>query len=180
TDGRHPPLAPPEEGNRPQLPSLEGPGEGAVSFGFPAAVEGARLLLREYGITITGKEALVIGRGRMLAEPFLAMLLAEGARGGRVEPDVPDLPARVARADIVVAAVGRAGFVRGNWLKPGAAVIDAGLNAGPAGPVGDVDAETVRERAGHLTPVPGGIGTITLAVLIERTLAAAQRQLGGG
>lgn len=143
---------------------------------WPCAVEGARLLLREYAISPAGKAAVVIGCGAMLAEPFEEMLRAEGAIVRRCKADAPDLSLRLASADIVVAAVGRPRFVNGDWLKAGAVVIDTGLNPGPDGPVGDVDADSARQRAGYLTPVPGGIGTITLAVLIERTIAAAIQQ----
>jgi methylenetetrahydrofolate dehydrogenase (NADP+)/methenyltetrahydrofolate cyclohydrolase len=136
---------------------------------------GIMRLMRAYDVAIEGLDAVVIGRSPILGKPMAAMLLEANAtvtichsRSRRID-DV------VRRADIVVAAVGRARFVKGDWIKDGAVVIDAGYNEGN---VGDVDFDAAVERARLITPVPGGVGPMTIATLIDQTADAALRQHG--
>ncbi len=136
---------------------------------------GIMRLMRAYDVAIEGLDAVVIGRSPILGKPMAAMLLEANAtvtichsRSRRID-DV------VRRADIFVAAVGRARFVKGDWIKDGAVVIDAGYNEGN---VGDVDFDAAVERARLITPVPGGVGPMTIATLIDQTADAALRQHG--
>lgn len=129
-------------------------------------------LLDHHGIGLAGRHAVVIGRSPILGMPVGMLLLARDATVSYCHSKTVDLPAVVATADIVVAAVGRPRFVQGAWLKPGAVVVDAGYNAGM---IGDVDHASAVERAGAITPVPGGVGPMTIAVLVEQTVAAAFR-----
>ena len=153
---------------------------GGVSFGLPGVgygsctPEGIVRLLDAYHVELSGRRAVVIGRSPILGKPMAMMLLARDATVTICHSRTRDLGAIVAEADVVVAAVGKARFVQGAWIKPGAVVIDAGYNAGN---VGDVDFEPAAERASLITPVPGGVGPLTLAVLIDHTATAAARQL---
>jgi methylenetetrahydrofolate dehydrogenase (NADP+)/methenyltetrahydrofolate cyclohydrolase len=143
--------------------------------GFASATPGAIMrLLAAYDVTISGKHAVVIGRSPILGKPAGMLLLAADATVTYCHSRTRDLPQIVATADILVAAVGRPGFVRGDWIKPGAVVMDAGYNPGN---VGDVAQAEAMQRAGLLTPVPGGIGPMTIAVLLEQTVDAATAQL---
>lgn len=140
---------------------------------LPCAIEGGRLLLQAYHVSIAGQPAIVVGNQPGLAEPLVRMLRAAGAIVSRCDADEPNLVDRIAAAQIVATAIGRAQFVRGEWLQPGAVVIDTGLNAAGDQVVGDVDLPSAVLRAGYLTPVPGGLGTMTMAVLVQRTVTAA-------
>ena len=135
---------------------------------------GIMRLLDEYGVDPVGKHAVVIGRSPILGKPIGMLLLARDATVTYCHSHTNDLPAIVRTADIVVAAVGRPRFVRGNWIKPGAVVIDAGYNEGN---IGDVDFSGAASVAGLITPVPGGVGPTTIAVLIEQTILAAEMAL---
>jgi methylenetetrahydrofolate dehydrogenase (NADP+)/methenyltetrahydrofolate cyclohydrolase len=154
---------------------------GGVAFGLPGVgygsctPEGIVRLLDAYQVELSGRRAVVIGRSPILGKPMAMMLLARDATVTICHSRTRDLGAVVAEADVVVAAVGKARFVQGGWIKPGAVVIDAGYNAGH---IGDVDFEPAAERASLITPVPGGVGPLTLAVLIDHTATAAARQLG--
>ncbi|PYM91121.1 MAG: bifunctional 5,10-methylene-tetrahydrofolate dehydrogenase/5,10-methylene-tetrahydrofolate cyclohydrolase [Candidatus Rokuibacteriota bacterium] len=154
---------------------------GGVSFGLPGVgygsctPEGIVRLLEAYHVELSGRRAVVIGRSPILGKPMAMMLLARDATVTICHSRTRDLGAIVAEADVVVAAVGKARFIQGAWIKPGAVVIDAGYNAGN---IGDVDFEPAAERASLITPVPGGVGPLTLAVLIDHTATAAARQLG--
>ena len=154
---------------------------GGVAFGLPGVgygsctPEGIVRLLDAYQVELSGRRAVVIGRSPILGKPMAMMLLARDATVTICHSRTRDLGAIVAEADVVVAAVGKARFVQGGWIKPGAVVIDAGYNAGN---VGDVDFGPAAERASLITPVPGGVGPLTLAVLIDHTATAASRQLG--
>jgi methylenetetrahydrofolate dehydrogenase (NADP+)/methenyltetrahydrofolate cyclohydrolase len=154
---------------------------GGVSFGLPGVgygsctPEGIVRLLDAYQVELSGRRAVVIGRSPILGKPMAMMLLARDATVTICHSRTRDLGAIVAEADVVVAAVGKARFVQGAWIKPGAVVVDAGYNAGN---IGDVDFEPAAERASLITPVPGGVGPLTLAVLIDHTATAAARQLG--
>jgi methylenetetrahydrofolate dehydrogenase (NADP+)/methenyltetrahydrofolate cyclohydrolase len=143
--------------------------------GFASATPGAIMrLLAAYDVEIDGQHAVVIGRSPILGKPVGMLLLAANATVTYCHSRTRDLPAIVATADIVVAAVGRPEFVRGAWIKPGAVVVDAGYNPGN---VGDVAQSEAVDRASLLTPVPGGVGPMTIAVLLEQTVDAATAQL---
>ncbi len=138
-------------------------------------------LLSAWGVDPFGKVALVIGRSNIVGKPVAQLLLQANATVVITHRHTADLPTLVRQADIVVVAVGKPGFVRGDWIKPGAAVIDVGINriddaavASGSRIVGDVCAEEVAVRAGYLTPVPGGVGPLTIACLLENTLIAAE------
>jgi methylenetetrahydrofolate dehydrogenase (NADP+)/methenyltetrahydrofolate cyclohydrolase len=140
--------------------------------GFSSATPGGIMrLLDAYDVALEGRHAVVIGRSAILGLPVGMLLLARNATVTYCHSRTVDLAAEVARADLVVAAVGRAELVRGDWVRPGAVVVDAGYNAGN---VGDVDQEGARQRASLLTPVPGGVGPMTIAVLLAQTLDAAE------
>lgn len=142
---------------------------------WPCVVEAAHIVLREYAAPVAGRSALVIGSDELVASPLALLLASLGARVGRADADDLDLRFRVATADLVATAIGRPEFIKTDWLKPGAVVIDTGLNPGPSGPVGDVEA-SAGLRAAYLTPVPGGLGKLTLALLVERTIMSARRR----
>ena len=140
------------------------------SGGFTSATPGGILrLLTEYGVDPAGLDAVVVGQGPILGRPMSALLAAKGATVTSCHILTKDVRSHVERADLVVAAVGRAGMIRGDWIKPGAVVIDAGYSDGGKG---DVDFEGARERAGLLTPVPGGVGPMTIATLLDQTVDA--------
>ncbi len=136
---------------------------------------GIMRLLAAYDVALEGLDALVIGRSPILGKPMAAMLLEANATVTIAHSRTRDLPALVGRADLVVAAVGRAEFVRGEWIRDGAIVVDAGYNEGN---VGDVEYEAAHARARLITPVPGGVGPMTIATLIDQTADAACRQHG--
>ena len=135
------------------------------------------LLKREHG-NLTGLDAVVIGRSNIVGKPMAMLLLGESATVTIAHSRTRDLPALVRRADIVVAAVGRPEMVRGDWIKPGATVIDVGINRVEGRLVGDVAFAEAAEVAGAITPVPGGVGPMTIAMLLRNTLVAAHRRAG--
>jgi methylenetetrahydrofolate dehydrogenase (NADP+)/methenyltetrahydrofolate cyclohydrolase len=144
---------------------------------------GTMLLLKEYVGDISGKEALVIGRSLLFGKPAAQLLLAANATVTMAHSRSKDLPALARRADILVAAIGKPEFVKADWIKPGATVIDVGINRVSAGEgktkiVGDVDFEAAKEVAGAITPVPGGVGAMTIICLMHNTLIAACAQNG--
>lgn len=140
----------------------------------PCTPLGVMKLLEAYGIDPAGKRAVVIGRSGIVGKPMALLLLAADATVTVCHSRTRDLAAITREADILVAAVGRPGFVTADMVKPGAAVIDVGINRTQAGLAGDVDAEGVGEVAGYLTPVPGGVGQMTIAMLLHNTLQAAR------
>ncbi|MBD2844361.1 bifunctional 5,10-methylene-tetrahydrofolate dehydrogenase/5,10-methylene-tetrahydrofolate cyclohydrolase [Paenibacillus sp. IB182496] len=153
-------------------------GFGQTAFGFarypsctPAAI---MALLEHYRIDLRGRHAVVIGRSPILGKPAAMLLLERNATVTVCHSHTSELERHVGMADIVVAAVGRPRFVQGSWIKPGAAVLDAGYNPGN---VGDVDYAACAARAGAITPVPGGVGPVTIAKLLEHTVAAAEAQV---
>ncbi|MFE0524676.1 bifunctional 5,10-methylenetetrahydrofolate dehydrogenase/5,10-methenyltetrahydrofolate cyclohydrolase [Streptomyces sp. NPDC058954] len=150
-----------------------------MSFGLPGFVSctpgGIMRLLDEYDVDPAGKRAVVVGRSAILGKPVGMLLLARDATVTYCHSRTRELSAVVREADIVVAAVGRPRLIRGEDVKPGAVVVDAGYNAGN---VGDVDFDSAAERASLITPVPGGVGPMTIATLLEQTVDAAARQLG--
>ncbi|MET9014291.1 bifunctional 5,10-methylenetetrahydrofolate dehydrogenase/5,10-methenyltetrahydrofolate cyclohydrolase [Streptomyces olivaceoviridis] len=151
----------------------------AMSFGLPGFVSatpgGILRLLDEYGVDPAGKRAVVVGRSAILGKPVGMLLLARDATVTYCHSRTRELSAVVREADIVVAAVGRPRLISGQDIKPGAVVVDAGYNPGN---VGDVDFDSAVERASLITPVPGGVGPMTIATLLEQTVTAAARQLG--
>jgi len=150
-------------------------------FLVPATPSGVMVMLDEYGIGLKGAEAVVIGRSEIVGKPMAALLLAQHATVTICHSRTVDLASHTRRADVLVAAVGRAGIVTPDMVKPGATVIDVGVNRTEEGRlVGDVD-PAVFEVAGHMTPVPGGVGPMTIAMLLRNTLTAAQaRKPPGG
>lgn len=143
----------------------------------PCTPLGCVMLLRDLHPTLSGMEAVVIGRSNIVGKPMAALLLKESCTVTTVHSRTRDVAAHVRRADIVVAAVGIPGFVQPDWVKPGATVIDVGINRTDDGLVGDVDPRA-GEVAGAITPVPGGVGPMTIAVLMRNTLIAAGRRAG--
>lgn len=157
---------------------------GALSTGAeslePCTPQGCLILLRETLGDLAGRRAVVVGRSNIVGKPVAQLLLREHCTVTVAHSKTRDLAAECRRADIVVAAVGRARMVRAEWIQPGATVIDVGINRiveadGAERLVGDVDFEAVREVAGAITPVPGGVGPMTIACLLRNTLLAAQR-----
>jgi methylenetetrahydrofolate dehydrogenase (NADP+)/methenyltetrahydrofolate cyclohydrolase len=160
---------------------------GRLATGLPALVActpfGCLHLLRTELGSLAGMEAVVIGRSNIVGKPMAQLLIAESATVTIAHSKTRDLPAVVRRADIVVAAAGRAEMVRGDWIKPGATVIDVGINRLPTEDgkgrlVGDVAYDEAAEVAGAITPVPGGVGPMTIAMLMRNTLVAAHRRAG--
>ena len=141
----------------------------------PCTPLGVMELLKAYDIPIAGKHAVVIGRSNIVGKPMAMLLLAANATVTICHSRTQNLKELTRQADILVAAVGRAGFVTADMVKPGAAVIDVGINRVDGQIVGDVDYAAVSEVAGCITPVPGGVGQMTIALLLANTLDAAQR-----
>lgn len=140
----------------------------------PCTPQGCMRLLKEAGCDPSGKRAVVIGRSNIVGKPMAHLLLAANATVTIAHSRTRDLPALCREADILVAAVGRADFVRGDWVKEGAVVIDVGINRNAEGKLtGDVAYAEAKERASFITPVPGGVGPMTIACLLENTLKAA-------
>lgn len=144
----------------------------------PCTPLGCLLLLQDQIGDLSGMDAIVIGRSILVGKPMAALLTAANCTVTLAHSRTRDLAHHVARADIVVAAVGRAGFVKGEWLKPGATVIDVGINRVDGALVGDVEFDSAASVAGAITPVPGGVGPMTIACLLRNTLTAAHRRAG--
>jgi methylenetetrahydrofolate dehydrogenase (NADP+)/methenyltetrahydrofolate cyclohydrolase len=129
---------------------------------------------------VRGKNAVILGQSNIVGRPMALELLMKAATITVCHSQTRDLERHVAEAEILVAAVGKAGFVPGRWVRPGAVVIDVGINRLPDGRlVGDVQFEEAAERAGYITPVPGGVGPMTIAALMKNTLESATRRLVG-
>jgi methylenetetrahydrofolate dehydrogenase (NADP+)/methenyltetrahydrofolate cyclohydrolase len=146
----------------------------------PSTAEAVVELLKFYDIPLRGARALVIGRSTVIGRPAAYLLLKEDATVTIAHKQTTDLERFTREAEIVVVGVGKAGFLRGDMLSPGATVIDAGINLGPAGLVGDVDTASVGVVAGALSPVPGGLGTVTTALLLRNVVTATERQTRRG
>jgi methylenetetrahydrofolate dehydrogenase (NADP+)/methenyltetrahydrofolate cyclohydrolase len=142
----------------------------------PCTPLGVLRLLDEIKAPLKGARAVVVGRSVLVGKPVALLLLERHATVTLCHSRTVDLGGEVGRADIVVAATGQAGLVRGEWIRPGAIVIDVGMNRGPDGKLcGDVEFAAARERAAYITPVPGGVGPMTVAMLLSNTVTAAER-----
>ncbi len=145
----------------------------------PCTPHGCMRILDEAGIALEGARAIVIGRSSLVGKPIAAMLLERNATVVLAHSRTRDLEARVREADVVIAAVGKPRLVQGGWIREGAVVIDVGINRGADGKlVGDVDFEGAAERASAITPVPGGVGPMTIAMLLSNTIDAAEARVG--
>ena len=166
---------------------------GRLASGLPGLVactpSGCLMMLKDALGDLRGKTAVVVGRSNLMGKPMAQLLLAADCTVTIAHSRTTDLPGVCRQADILVAAVGRAEMVKGDWIKPGAAVIDVGINRVPSRDpvkaaegktrvVGDVDFEAAKQVAGWITPVPGGVGPMTIACLLQNTLIAARRQNG--
>jgi methylenetetrahydrofolate dehydrogenase (NADP+)/methenyltetrahydrofolate cyclohydrolase len=140
----------------------------------PCTPSGVMELLRRHEVALEGAEAVVVGRSDLVGRPLSTLLLAANATVTVCHSRTRDLAEVCRRADVLVAAVGRPRMIQGDWVKPGATVIDVGMNRTDDGLAGDVDFEPAAERAGLITPVPGGVGPMTIAMLLRNTLLAAQ------
>lgn len=165
------------------LPGKDVDGVTALSFGnlsmgvdtfYPCTPQGIMLLLKEYNIDISGKNAVVVGRSPILGKPMAMLLLAANATVTICHSKTKELPEIVKKADIVVGAVGKPEFIKGDWIKEGAVVVDAGYNPGN---VGDIELSKASLKSSYYTPVPGGVGPMTIAVLMKQTLISAQKSV---
>ena len=145
----------------------------------PSTAEAIVELLKFHGVVLRGARAAVVGRSTVIGRPAAYLLLKEDATVTIAHSQTPDVPAITREARVVVVGVGRAGFLRGDMLSPGATVIDAGINVTPKGIVGDVDVESVSSVAAALSPVPGGLGAVTTELLLRNVLTATERQREG-
>jgi methylenetetrahydrofolate dehydrogenase (NADP+)/methenyltetrahydrofolate cyclohydrolase len=154
---------------------------------LPCTPHGCLQILKRYGIPVAGKHAVVVGRSEIVGKPVAALLAAKESPLGvdycnatvtLCHSKTRDLPAVCRQADILVAAIGRPKFITGEMVKPGAVVIDVGINRAESGIVGDVDFATAKEVASAITPVPKGVGPMTIAMVLFNTLAAARAQVG--
>jgi methylenetetrahydrofolate dehydrogenase (NADP+)/methenyltetrahydrofolate cyclohydrolase len=143
----------------------------------PCTPKGALYMIKSTGEELSGKEAVVIGRSNIVGKPMAMLLMRENCTVTVCHSRTADLASHTRRADILVAAVGKAGFVTADMVKPGAIVIDVGINRVEGKVRGDVDFEQVKDVAGWITPVPGGVGKMTIAMLLSNTVDAAERTL---
>ncbi|MEO7775531.1 MAG: bifunctional methylenetetrahydrofolate dehydrogenase/methenyltetrahydrofolate cyclohydrolase FolD [Steroidobacteraceae bacterium] len=145
----------------------------------PCTPYGVMKMLAHAGIEVRGMDAIIVGQSNIVGRPMMLELLMQAATTTICHSATRDLAAHVRRADILVAAIGKAELIRGDWIKDGAVVIDVGMNRLPSGKlVGDVEFATASQRASWITPVPGGVGPMTIAMLMQNTLESAQRRLG--
>ena len=153
---------------------------GLLALGYegylPATAHASVELLKRSGIELEGRHAVVVGRSNVIGKPVAQLLLRENATVTTCHSRTADLPAVVRSADIVVVAIGRPAFVTGEMLRPGAVVVDVGINVTEAGLIGDVDFETAVDVASAITPVPGGVGPLTNAILLTHLMRAARDQ----
>ncbi len=153
---------------------------GLLAIGYegylPATAHASVELLKRSGIELEGRHAVVVGRSNVIGKPVAQLLLREHATVTTCHSRTADLPAVLRTADIVVVAIGRPAFVTGDMLRPGAVVVDVGINVTEAGLVGDVDFESASSVAGAITPVPGGVGPLTNAILLTHLMRAAHDQ----
>ncbi|MBE3590926.1 MAG: bifunctional 5,10-methylenetetrahydrofolate dehydrogenase/5,10-methenyltetrahydrofolate cyclohydrolase [Firmicutes bacterium] len=154
--------------------------QGLLTLGLPsyipATAYAVAVLLEQYGVAVAGREAVVVGRSPVVGRPVAALLLQRDATVTVCHRRTEDLAAHTRRADVLVVAAGQAGLVRGDMIKPGAAVIDVGTNVTDSGTVGDVVFEEASRVAGWVTPVPGGVGPLTTAAILQNTIRSARRR----
>jgi methylenetetrahydrofolate dehydrogenase (NADP+)/methenyltetrahydrofolate cyclohydrolase len=154
---------------------------GHMLTGTPGVIactpRGALYMIKSTGLDLNGKEAVVIGRSNIVGKPMAMLLLRENCTVTMCHSRTKNLAEHTRRADILIAAVGKAGFVTADMVKEGAIVIDVGINRVDGKVCGDVDFEKVKEKAGWITPVPGGVGRMTIAMLLSNTADAAERTL---
>lgn len=143
---------------------------------LPCTPAGIMEMLKHYDIEVAGKECVVVGRSNIVGRPMAALLLAADGTVTIAHSRTKDLGSVCRRADILVSAVGRAKVITADMVKEGAVVIDVGINRTEEGLVGDVDFESVKEKAGYITPVPGGVGPMTIAMLMENTVLSAEKR----
>ena len=152
---------------------------GKLLNGLPGVVactpKGALEMIRRTGVNLSGKEAVVVGRSNIVGKPMAMLLLQKNCTVTVCHSRTADLAAHTRRADVLVAAVGKAKFITADMVKPGAIVIDVGINRVDGKVVGDVDFDAVKDVAGWITPVPGGVGRMTITMLLQNTLEAAER-----
>lgn len=165
---------------RKDIDGLQPGNAGLLSLGYegflPATAQAAVEIVKRYGYRLEGLDATVIGRSNVVGKPASLLLQREHCTVTMCHRQTRDLAGHVARADLVVVAAGSPGLVTGSMLKPGAIVVDVGINVVGDGIVGDVDFESAREVAGAITPVPGGVGPLTNAILLEHLITAARAQ----
>ena len=142
----------------------------------PCTPKGIMKLIASTGVDVSGKNAVVLGRSLIVGKPISLLLTAENATVTICHSRTADLREHTLRADILVAAIGKPKFVTADMVKEGAVVIDVGINRTEEGLVGDVDFESVKEKAGYITPVPGGVGPMTIAMLMENTVLSAEKR----
>jgi methylenetetrahydrofolate dehydrogenase (NADP+)/methenyltetrahydrofolate cyclohydrolase len=156
---------------------------GLLSLGYdgflPATAHASIEILKQSGIEITGRHAVVVGRSNVIGKPAALLLLRENATVTVCHSKTVDLPGIIRTADIVVVAIGKAGFVTGDMLKPGAVVVDVGINVVDGRLTGDVDFVSAARVVSAITPVPGGVGPLTNAILLTHLVQAARNQAGG-
>jgi methylenetetrahydrofolate dehydrogenase (NADP+) / methenyltetrahydrofolate cyclohydrolase len=146
----------------------------------PCTPLGVMDLIDRTGVELRGANAVVVGRSVLVGKPIAFLLLERHATVTLCHSRTRDLAGEIGRADVLVAAVGKAEMIRGEWVRPGSVVIDVGINRTPAGLRGDVEFAPARERAAWITPVPGGVGPMTIAMLLRNTVSAARRAAGVG
>ena len=145
----------------------------------PCTPYGVMKMIEYAGVDLTGKEVVVVGRSNIVGKPVALMCLAKHATVTICHSRTRDLATQVAKADVLIAAVGQPEMIKGSWIKPGAVVIDVGVNrVGEKKLVGDVEFDAALERAGAITPVPGGVGPMTITMLLFNTLESAKRRVG--
>ncbi len=140
---------------------------------------GAMYMIKQTGVDLSGKEAVVVGRSNIVGKPMAMLLLCENCTVTICHSKTKELSEHTKRADILVSAVGKPGFITGDMIKPGAIVIDVGINRVNGKVVGDVDFDSAADKASWITPVPGGVGKMTIAMLLENTLEAAEKAAYG-
>lgn len=147
---------------------------------FPATPQSCIEILLRSGVPIAGKHVVIVGRGETVGKPLVFLILKHNATVTICHSKTPDLGAFTRQADIVIAAVGRAKLIKGDMVKPGAVVVDAGINETPDGICGDVDFDAVKEKASLISPVPGGVGSLTTALIMRNVLKGITLQRRNG
>ena len=144
---------------------------------WPCTPAAALSLLKSSGISLEGKTAVVLGRSEIVGKPMALLLLGENMTVTVCHSKTADLQGHLRQADVVIAAIGKPLFVKGDWIKPGAVVIDVGINQVDGKIVGDVDFQSVKDKAGYISPVPGGVGPVTSVMLIKNVIEAFKQQV---